>query len=155
MKKLTSFFLFLAIVSVVAAGGAGIGVAICAKWCAPVPTTAHDWIHPELAITAEQEKELAPIEHRYHTRRGELEHRMQDANAELAEAILADGRDSERVHQAIEQIHKDMGDLQKVTIGHVFEMREVLSPEQYEKLLKLTADALRNVDAASEHGEHH
>jgi len=155
MKKLPSFFLFLAIVSVVAACAAGVGVAIYAKWRPPVLTTAHDWGHSDLGITAEQEKELVPIEQRYHARRNQLEHRMQEANAKLAEAILADGCDSERVHRAIEQIHKDMGDIQKVTIGHVFEMQAVLSPEQYERLLKLTADALRNIDAASEHGGHH
>lgn len=155
MKKLPSFLLLLAIVGIVAACAAAMGVTLYAKLCPTIRLISHDWVHSELGITAEQEKELAPIEQRYRTERERLERRMQAANVELADAILADGRDSERVHQAIEQIHKDMGDVQKVTIGHVFEMRAVLSPEQYDRLLKLTADALRNIDAASEHGAHH
>ena len=65
---------------------------------------------------------------------------------ELAEAIRSDGRDSDRVHAAIRKIHSNMGELQMFTIGHVFEMKEVLSPEQYQKLLNFTADALDNLD---------
>ncbi|MGC1479364.1 MAG: periplasmic heavy metal sensor [Chthoniobacterales bacterium] len=154
MKKLPSFLLFLAIIVVVAACAAGVCVALYSRWQEPVPENAHDWVHSQLAMTEEQEAALVPIERRYREQRERLEHEMQLANDALADAILADGRESERVHDAIEQIHLHMGDLQKVTIAHVFEMREVLSPEQYDRLLKLTAGALRNIDAASEHGDH-
>ena len=41
-----------------------------------------------------------------------------------------------------------MGKLQMLTIGHVFEMKEVLSPEQYQKLLSFTADALDTIDCS-------
>lgn len=36
-----------------------------------------------------------------------------------------------------------MGDLQKATLDHVFEMKSVLTPEQYKMLLALTAEGLR------------
>jgi len=36
--------------------------------------------------------------------------------------------------------------LQEATLEHVFEMKEVLTPEQYQKLLNLTADELNQVN---------
>lgn len=155
MKKLPSILLFFVVIVLVAAGAAVLSLAFYQGCRQPAPQNAHDWVHTKLALTEEQQEALVPIEHRYHEEREHLERKMQDANIALAEAILADGRDSERVHQAIEQIHLQMGDLQKVTIGHVFEMREVLSPEQYDQLLKLTAEALRNLKAHSEDGAAH
>ena len=61
---------------------------------------------------------------------------------ELAQAILEDQGDSPKVAEILEKIHQSHGELQKVTLKHVFEMKKVLSPEQYKKLLDLTADAL-------------
>ncbi|MBN8707994.1 MAG: hypothetical protein BGO12_12985 [Verrucomicrobia bacterium 61-8] len=150
MKKFQSVLLLLLAVFVVACVASCLAILITNKWQKPTAQNAHDWIHSQLAITAEQEKALEPIEKRYRDKRRDLEQRLLLANRELAEAILADGRDSTRVHDAIETIHADMGELQKVTIGHVFEMREVLTPEQYKKLLNLTANALYNL--GSTHG---
>lgn len=112
--------------------------------------SAHDAIHSQLGLNAAQRKALEPLEKKYHEKRESLENQLALANKELAEAILADGKDSERVNACIGKIHARMGELQKVTISHVFEMREVLSPSQYQKLLKDTADALNNLDA--QHG---
>ncbi|MCK9587942.1 MAG: periplasmic heavy metal sensor [Terrimicrobiaceae bacterium] len=150
MKKTPSVLLFLLVVSVVAAIASCLSLMLYSKMNgAPSPNT-HEWVHTQLGLTPEQKKALAPIEKIYGEKRGALEHQMLLANRELAEAILADGKDSERVHAAIEKIHDRMGELQKVTIGHVFEMRKVLSPGQYRKLLDRTAHALYNLD--SQHG---
>jgi Spy/CpxP family protein refolding chaperone len=67
---------------------------------------------------------------------------------ELAQAILADKSDSPRVQSAIAKIHDAQGELQQATMRHVFEMKPVLAPEQYEKLLNLTANALYEVGHA-------
>ncbi len=150
MKRLQSVLFLLLVVFLVACVASCLTILITNRWHKPTAQNAHDWIHSQLAITPEQEKALEPIEKRYRDKRRDLEQRLLLANRELAEAVVADGRDSTRVHEAIETIHADMGELQKVTIGHVFEMREVLSPEQYKKLLNLTANALYNL--GSDHG---
>jgi Spy/CpxP family protein refolding chaperone len=156
MKRLSSIALFLAVIVVVAAGAAGVGAMFFAKWNAPSRVVAHDWIHLELGLTADQEAALLPIESSYAERRDRLERALREANGALADAILADGRDSEGVHRAIEEIHSRMGDLQKETIGHVFEMRAVLTADQYDRLIALTAAALRDADAGTgEHGDSH
>ena len=43
---------------------------------------------------------------------------------------------------AIRSIHAAQAELQQATIDHVFEMRTALRPDQYDKLLNLTANAL-------------
>jgi len=147
MRKTSTALILLGIVVLVAAGAACLSIMLYSDWHKPVQQNAHDWIHTQLALSAEQDVALEPIEKRYRSERNNLEQQLTLANRELAEAILADGRDSERVHAAIEKIHLHMGALQKLTIGHVFEMRDVLTPEQYKKLLNLTANALYNLDS--------
>ena len=104
--------------------------------------SAHQWVHRELQLTAEQDQALHAIEQRYATRRDELKTAIHQANAELARAIREDRADSPKVSAAVDKIHQAQGELQKVTLEHVFEMRQALSPAQYEKLLNLTATAL-------------
>ena len=111
-------------------------------------TEAHAWIHTQLSITAEQEKALEPIEQRFEEKKKHYSELMRIANKELAQAIVEDRADSPRVTAAVERIHHAMGELQKVTLQHIFEMKPVLTPEQYEKLLRLTAEALSD----AEHG---
>lgn len=104
--------------------------------------SAHQWIHRELKLTASQDSTLHPIEQKYASRRAELAASIRAANAELARAIREDRADSPQVAAAVDKIHRAQGELQKVTLDHVFEMRQALTPEQYDKLLDLTATAL-------------
>lgn len=100
------------------------------------------WLHKQLGITKEQESAMAADERKFHDRQLELVGKVQDLNRDLAQAIMEEKGDTPRVQQIIEQIQQTQGELQDVTIGHVFDMKQYLTPEQYEKLLKLTADAL-------------
>ena len=109
---------------------------------------AHAWIHTQLGITAEQDRALGPIEQRYAEARKHYGELLRIANAELGKAILEDRSDSERVKAAVAQIHHAQGELQNATLQHIFEMKAVLTPPQYEKLLQSTADAL----STAEHG---
>ena len=149
MKKLVTALLFLLLVFVVAVVGAYLSNRMCCSM-RPSHQDAHDWIHTQLGLTPQQKAALGVLEKPYHEKRSGLERELSLANKELAEAIRSDGRDSDRVHAAIGKIHSSMGELQMLTISHVFEMKEVLSPEQYQKLLHFTADALDNLD--SPHG---
>lgn len=102
----------------------------------------HQWLHEQLNITAEQDKKLEPIEARFAERKEALEAEMHQADRELATAINEDGNYSPRVKQSVDKIHAAMGELQKVTLEHLFEMHSVLTPEQRKKLNSLTTDAL-------------
>jgi Spy/CpxP family protein refolding chaperone len=109
---------------------------------------AHAWIHTQLGITPEQEKALEPIEQRYAEQKKHYAELLRIANNELGKAILEDRSDSERVKAVVARIHQLQGELQNATLQHIFEMQPVLTPQQYEKLLRMTSDAL----TTGEHG---
>ncbi len=127
---------------------AGVACWFTARWAEQRPADAHHWIHSQLGLSAEQEKQLEPIEQRYDEQRRHFTEVIRIANTELAQALLADGGDSPRVKAAIAKIHEAQGQLQEATLRHVFEMKPVLRPEQYDKVLNLTANALYQVDHA-------
>ena len=104
----------------------------------------HYWIHSELGLSAKQESDLEPIEAKFAGRRDELFASIREANRELAESLLADKGDSERVRDAVQKIHRAQGELQQAVLEHVFDMRPALTPEQYDRLIQLTAHALRD-----------
>ncbi len=102
----------------------------------------HQWLHSQLNITFEQDKKLTDIEERFQKRKLTLEATIKGANSELAKVIMKDKRNSEQVKAAVNKIHHAQGELQKVTLEHLFEMQTVLTPEQSEKLNRMAADAL-------------
>lgn len=99
-------------------------------------------LHYELQLTRAQEKQLEPIEQRFMKRKTELEIKIQQANAELGQALMSENAYSDKVKTAVDKIHVAMGELQKATLEHLFEMQAVLTPEQSAKLKRLAADAL-------------
>ena len=67
---------------------------------------------------------------------------IQLANRELAEKILKDKSYSPSVEKSVAEIHNAMGQLQEATLEHIFELRDVLDPAQYERLIELTVQGL-------------
>lgn len=108
---------------------------------------SHDAVHRQLGLTREQEALLAPMEARHAEEVRQGKEAMRRASEELARAILSDREDSPAVRGAVEKIHLAMGDLQKNTLGHIFGMKEILTPEQYQKLLELTVQGLQEANA--------
>ncbi len=109
--------------------------------------TFHDWLHEQLAITPEQEKNLAPIERSYGQSRAKLLARVESGSAQLAEALGKSPVDQAAIDTALAEIQSAQGDLQTATIGHFLEMKEHLNPEQAGKLLQWTRESI-----AHEHG---
>ena len=107
----------------------------------------HYWIHGKLGLTPAQEKSLEPIEEKFASRRKELMAQIREGNRELAEAILSDRSDSARVKACVDKIHHAQAELQNAVIEHIFDMRPVLTPEQYDRLVRMSADALRDAPA--------
>ncbi len=127
---------------VVAAGGAAW---LCARYVvshhAQGPSL-HDMVHRSLDLTPDQSRRLDEIEKTYAVERGRLENEVRAANRELATAIGKGEKDSPELNAAIDHLHMAMGALQKATIGHVFDMRAVLTPQQARKFDAEIASAL-------------
>ena len=102
----------------------------------------HHYLHSQLGITKEQDVKLQEIEATYQQRKTRLEETIRLANMELADAIGENPSFSPEVQQAVDKIHNAMGELQKSSLKHLFQMQPILTQEQNEKLKKLITQAL-------------
>lgn len=136
----------IVITAILAALASGAATWASAAWVMRErqPPSLHSIVHEELDLSAEQDRRLDAIEARFAARRPALEAEVRTANRELAAAIAASEGDTPQVQAAIDHFHEAMGDLQKATITHVFEMRSVLSPAQAEVFDEAVVDALRD-----------
>jgi Spy/CpxP family protein refolding chaperone len=108
----------------------------------PSETELHAFLHRQLDLTADQQAKLEKIEADFATRRNAIETGMRSDNSRLAEAIAAEQGYGPRVSAAIDHSHMLMGDLQKVTLEHIFAMRAVLRPDQKNKFDRAVVKAL-------------
>jgi Spy/CpxP family protein refolding chaperone len=136
----------LIIVALVAAAACYISARVFGPLRSQPGVSGHEWIHKQLGLSPDEQKALEPIETKFAKHKRNLMGEIRSANKELAEAIRQDRADSPRVSAAVERIHHAQGELQEATLEHVFEMKGVLTPEQYQKLLNLTADELNQVN---------
>jgi len=123
----------LALVVLFAFGAAIGGVFIGRAWFvppSPVESELHQLLHEDLRLDSAQQRRIEEIEHRYALRRQALELELRSDNARLASAIEAEHGYGPQVASAVDASHKAMGDLQKVTLEHIFAMRGVLRPDQ-------------------------
>lgn len=151
MKQLTKFSLLFIVVLLISGVSSVVAIKIYQKSQQAEKRNSHEWIHHQIGLTVEEHKNLEPLEKKFHQQCEELQHQLCQGNHALAKAILAQGKNCGEVQTAINNIHHTMGELQCLTICHVFEMKDFLTPQQYDKLLHLTADALTNLDADHDH----
>ena len=145
MKKITGFFLLIVLLAGVAAFCAARFTSSCGSCgMSMASSTPHDWLHDQLQLTSEQKKALEPIEARFHENYERANTQLLEANRELARTLGQTKEFSPEVDAAIEKVHHRMGELQKLSIQHIFEMKTVLTPEQIERLLHYAQQALEN-----------
>ena len=135
-----SLLLTLLLALLAGAGGAAIGLRL--QEGAGGEAALHDRLHDELDLTETQERSHASEEAAFAARKQGLEQRIRAANADLAAAMHATGRNGPEVQRAIDRVHHALGDHQKETVAHVFRMRAVLTPEQAERFDAIVSEAL-------------
>ncbi|MEO8626772.1 MAG: periplasmic heavy metal sensor [Betaproteobacteria bacterium] len=106
----------------------------------------HALMHEDFDLNAAQKAHLDKIETDFGMRRRAIELELRADNAKLAVAIETEHGYGPRVRAAVDASHMAMGELQKVTLEHVFAMRSILRPEQTARfdvavVKALTADA--------------
>jgi Spy/CpxP family protein refolding chaperone len=143
MSGLGKLALLLVLVAIVAAASCWTTSHLLVQRT-PQPNDFHHWLHTQLGITADQDKALEQEEDRFAAKRKDLVETIQKDNAELAAAMAQDREYSPRVQAAVEKIHHAQSALEEVTLEHIFAMKPILSPEQFDKLLKLTSEALNS-----------
>jgi Spy/CpxP family protein refolding chaperone len=139
---------------VLAAGiGCGIGCAVALKWSGSedgIHTADHGRdhenhleVHKRLELTDAQRPKMLGLEKEFAEKVAEYRKPIQEANRELADALLEDRSHSQRVKDAIDKIHVAQAELQKATIEHIIEMQTILDERQFNEFLELTAESLR------------
>ncbi len=124
---------WLALVTVVAFAAALTGTLLGQQLLADgrqSETELHAFLHGDLDLDAAQTAKIEAIEQRFATRRNALELEMRAANAHLAQAMEAEHGYGPEVTAAVDHTHHVMGEMQKETLEHLFEMRSVLRPDQ-------------------------
>ena len=117
------------VIAAVVGAAASAGGSWMVRQSHPRPENLHDVIHRRFELTAEEHARLDAAEARYDQRRAELEARIRAVNADLAAAIRKDPELSPRVLAASSAVEATAGELQRVTLQHVFEMRAALDPD--------------------------
>jgi Spy/CpxP family protein refolding chaperone len=135
-----------AVVFVACLGGSYLGIGLSRSHSPGSPDSragvTHEELHQALNLTPEQEAALVPLEDKAEKRESALREALSTANAELAQVFVSERSYSPKVEKSVEKIHRAMAELQKATLEHLFEMEEVLTPGQYDKLLRLAGDSL-------------
>ena len=96
----------------------------------PLRQSVADVVRDGLRLTAAQKDEIGAIEDRFSQERGLLRNRIAEANMELADALMSDMAYGRQAQTAVGHVQDGLGELQKVTILYVLEVRDVLTPEQ-------------------------
>ena len=127
---------------------AGVGAASGAEYFLrrQQPPSLHQLVHQDLNLSSEQAGRIEVLERSFATRREARERELRAANMELARAIEATHQYSPAVQAAINHFHRVMGDLQKDTVLHVLQMRNVLNPDQARVFDRRVGEALTRAD---------
>ncbi len=110
-------------------GGAWLGRTLLPA-SAPPRAELHDFLHNHLDLDAGQRARLEALEAGFAISKRALEDRLRANNAVLAGAIEREHGDGPAVAAAVDRSHDAMGELQKLTLAHVFAMRALLRPDQ-------------------------
>ena len=90
----------------------------------------HVLLYEKLDLSAQQLQRLKALEAGYMHDKHQLEGAMRIDNANLARAIAVEHGYGPVVEAAVDRSHHNMGQLQKITLEHIFAMRAVLTPPQ-------------------------
>jgi len=126
------------------AGGIFLGTLASGNKNEP-PENSHPHFHEMLNLTPEQLNKLIPIEKKFAKQRAFYENEIRRANMELGDIMTKEKAYTPEVQAALAKVHAAMGQLQKVTIIHLFEMRELLDAGQVQKFDNYVADAMHEL----------
>lgn len=145
-KQCAGLLAVAAVVFVACLGGSYLGIGLSRSYFFDASDDSggatHEELHKALDLTPEQEVALVPLEEEAEKRQDELREALDKANAELAQVFVSERSYTPKVEKSVEKIHRAMAELQKATLEHLFEMEKVLTPGQYDKLLRLAGESL-------------
>ena len=110
--------------------------------CCPPQRSTYEVLNDELNLTAAQKADVMKIEKDFVAKEAVLRADLDAANRALAQTIAAEAAYTPKVAAAVEHVHMCMGELQKASIAHIYELGDRLDAKQREKLMRCVAVAL-------------
>ena len=132
----------LLLVVAAAIGGAWIGGRVFSP-AASTHADFHEQVYSALSLSVEQRQNLEALEQGNSKEEAYQREALRIANRNLANLLEHEDAYNENIEAAIVDVHTAMNGLQVLTIKHLYDMREVLTPEQRTEFDRLVADTLR------------
>jgi len=123
-------FVAMLLVTVLAAGAAGWAGVRYGLHQSEQSESLDAVLHRDLALTADQDRQLEALEANFSHQRIRLQGEIQSANRDLARAITKNHVYDQNASDAINRLHTAMRTLQEETVQHVLAMRAILTPAQ-------------------------
>jgi len=103
--------------------------------CGPAagPISAHEWAH-QTGLTREQEKKIEPYEASLKKDLQSIQVKLAEERIALTRLIQEEAADSKKVTEYAQRVSVLEAEQQKLVINHLIVMRDLLNPEQREKL---------------------
>ena len=142
--KFASLFITLGLIAASGVGGAWLG----AKLIDNTGTTHQDF-HDRLAPA--QRTRLDALEARHALEDDALHESLANANRALAHRLSEESQYTDKVEAAVEDVHTAMLELQKASVRHLYEMREILDDRQQKTFDRHVAETMqRYADQSSD-----
>ncbi len=134
--------ILLLLVALVAALSSYLTNRMMNRECTMIPEHNYEWLNKQLELSETQKATLVRVEHSFENRENALRAELDEANRQLARTIAEENAYTPKVAAAVEHVHMCMGELQKASIAHLFELRGQLDEAQQEKLMRYVEQAL-------------
>jgi len=96
--------------------------------------TGRDMMMRDLNLTKEQSDKIADLRDKQERRAIDLRAQIQTAQLDLRKLMRADKPDKAAIGKQIDRVSALRADLQKSRVGTMLDVREILTPEQREKM---------------------
>lgn len=146
MMRNPKLLALIALITFIAAlAGTMVGRSLADIGTEPV-NQLHVLLYDELDLTDAQRRNLKLLEADFAKRKAIVERQLGADNAAIANAMEMEHGYGAKVEAAVDRMHGTMGKLQKLTLEHVFAMRQELTPVQARRYDQVVAKLLRNAD---------
>lgn len=124
-----------------------LGTVIYQRWlnpgqspCAPKQQARFEQIKRELALSPVQIARFEEIRRDFHSRIDSLNQLLAGQNRVLLQKIWQSKPDDERIDSLLNRISQLQMESQHLVIGHFYQFKEVLTPEQWQKFYGIVAE---------------
>lgn len=109
----------------------------------------HERLFSELRLSPEQRARMEALEARYAPENSALRQALGNANRVLADRLATEPEFTRDVEVAVTNVHAAMLELQKASVRHLYEMRNILDDRQKETFDRHVAETMQQYASQS------